>query len=147
LQIEHQLQPMLGLSQETVGVFEDVVFLIVEATGRFERLHRLQGIPLADLRQLAGVQELKELDGEFNIPDSSAPGLDVRVRLPRSPSLLLNLPLERFDLVDFAEAEIFPVDEGFYGPKESFPKPAVAGDGAEFDERLTLPGSPQGIVV
>ena len=58
MQIEEKLQAVLGLAQEAVGVVEDAVLLIGQATGPFEGLHRQQRVALANLGQIAAVEQL-----------------------------------------------------------------------------------------
>ena len=50
LQIEQQLQAVLGLAQEAIGVVEDAIFLIGQAADALEGGQGQQGVALADLR-------------------------------------------------------------------------------------------------
>ena len=79
LQVEHQLQAVLGLAQEAIGVVEDAIFLIGQAAGVFEGCQGQEGVALAELGQVAAVEELQELDGELDVADAAASGLDLGV--------------------------------------------------------------------
>ena len=50
LQIEQQLQAVLGLAEKAIGVVEDAIFLIGQAADAFESLHGQEGVALADAR-------------------------------------------------------------------------------------------------
>ena len=50
LQVEQQLQSVLGLAQEAIGVVEDAVFLIGQAAGLLQRRQRQQRVALAQRR-------------------------------------------------------------------------------------------------
>src|SRR5205807_921494 len=100
LQIEEDLQSMFGLAQKAIGVIERAILLIGEAAGRFERLHRQEGVALADLGQVAAVEELKELNRELNVADAAVSGLDLAAGLSCLRRALFDLALERLDAVD-----------------------------------------------
>src|SRR5260370_28723622 len=77
LQVEHQLQAVFGLAQEAVSIIEHAEFLISEAACSFEGLHGLEGVGLAELGKVAAVEELQELNGEFDVADATVSGLDL----------------------------------------------------------------------
>ena len=79
LQVEQELQAMLGLAQEAVGVVEDAVFLIGQAADVFQGLQGQERVALADVRQVAAVEQLQELDGELDVADAAVAGLDLGV--------------------------------------------------------------------
>ena len=90
-----------------------------QAAGDFQRFQRQQRVPLAHRGQVAAVEQLQELDGELDVADAAAAGLHLRSRRsPTRPALLLDLPLQRLDLVDLGEAEVFAVDERLDGREE-----------------------------
>ena len=75
------------------------------------------------------------------------PVLTSRVASPGAARLLLDRALERLDLVDLGEAEVFAIDERLDGLEELPAELEVAGDGADLDQRLPLPGAAQRVVV
>ncbi len=80
LQIEQQLQPMLDLAQKAIGVVEDAIFLIGQAADSFQGGQGEQRVALANFRQIAAVEELQKLDGELDVADAAAAGLDLACR-------------------------------------------------------------------
>src|SRR5262249_5405453 len=147
LEVEKELQAMLGLAQETIAGFEKVVFLARQAPDLLQRLHGQQRIALANRRQVAAVEELQEMDGEFDVADAAVTGFDLGVADAGPAGLVLDAPLDRLDLVDFGETQILAVDEGLDGAQELLAELLVPGDGPNLDERLALPRAPEGIVV
>src|SRR5207244_837944 len=111
-------QPVLGLAQEAVGVVEEVVLLVGQAADALERLQGEQGVALADLGQVAAVEQLQELDAELDVADAAVAGLDLSVALAGPAGLLLDAALEGLDLVDLGETQIFAVDERLDGADE-----------------------------
>src|SRR5205823_14124022 len=103
LQVEHELEPMLGLTQKAICVFENLIFLGGQAAGLFQRLHGEQSVPLPNLRQIAAVEELEKLNGKLDVPDAAVAGLSLLITDFRSADLLFDAPLERLDLVDFRD--------------------------------------------
>ncbi len=143
LQVEHELQAVLGLAQEAVGVVEDAIFLIGQAADVFEGVQGLEGVALAHVGQVAAVEQLQELDGELDVADAAVAGLDLVVAVAGLPGLLLDAPLQRLDLVDLGDAEILAIDERLDGLQELLAQAQVAGDGADLDQRLPFPGAAQ----
>ena len=83
LQIEQELQAVLGLAQKAIGVVEDAIFLIGQAADVLQGLHGLERVALADLGQVAAVEQLQELDGELDVADAAVAGLDLACRCRR----------------------------------------------------------------
>ena len=67
LAVEEDLQPVLDLTQEAVRVVHDVPFLGAQAADLLEPGDRLERGGVADLRILAAVQQLQELDDELDV--------------------------------------------------------------------------------
>ena len=118
LQVEQQLQAVLGLAQEAVGVVEDAIFLVGQAADLLQGLQGQQRVALADLGQVAAVEQLQELDGELDVADAAVAGLDLGVAVAGPAGLVLDAPLQRLDLVDLGEAEILAIDERLDGLEE-----------------------------
>ena len=77
LQVEHDLQAVLDLAQEAVVVVEDRPLLVRQAADAFQLGDRLERVAGAQLRQIAAVEQLQELDDEFDVADAAVAGLDV----------------------------------------------------------------------
>src|SRR5437016_3380474 len=103
LQIEEDLQAVLGLAQKAIGVVENVVFLIGEAAGSLQSLHGEQRVPLPQFGQVAAVEKLQKLDAELDVADAAVAGLHFGVALTGAARLLFDPALERLDFVDFGE--------------------------------------------
>jgi len=147
LPIEEQLQPVLGLAEEPVGICQDVDLLARQATGDFEGFERRERVPLPYGWQVAAVQQLQELHGVFDVADAAAAGLHVVVVGPRGGRPVLHAALERLHLVDLGETEVLAIDERLDGPDELPAEGQIAGRGADLDERLPFPGSAHRVVV
>ncbi len=147
LQVTHQLQAMLDAAQETIGVLENAIFLVGNATGVSQRLHRLEGIALADLGQIAAVEQLQELDGEFDVADAADAGLDLGVAVAVAVGFLLDAPLQGLDAVNLAGGEILAVDERLDGLEKLLAQAHVAGAGPNLDEGLAFPGAAERVVI
>ncbi len=126
LQVEQELEPVFGLAQETIGIAQDAVFLVGEAADAFQGLERLDGVPLPHFRQVAAVEKLQKLDGELDVADAAVAGLDLRVAGAGPAGLFFHLPLERLDLVDLGEGQVFAVDKWLNGAQELLTQAQVA---------------------
>ena len=160
LQIEEQLQPVLGLPQEAVGLGQSVGFVRREAPGNLQGFERDQRVALPHGREVAAVQELEELHGVLDVADAAAAGLHVGGRDPacrgrgfptfaaaRPARPQFHLSLQRLHLVDLGEAEVLPINEGLDGGEELAAEFEVPGDGPQLDERLPFPGAAARVVV
>src|SRR5690349_11888713 len=122
LQIEQELQTVFDLAQKAIGIVENAILLIGEASHPFQSGQRQQGIALPKFRQVAAVEQLQELEGELNIADAAASGLDLGGADAGLAGLVLDAPLHHLDLVDLGETEIFTVDKRFNGLQELLPQ-------------------------
>src|SRR5437899_12637406 len=147
LQVEHDLEPMLGLAQKSVGILEYLVLLGGQAADLFQRLHGEQSVPLPNLRQVAAVEELEKLNGKLDVPDAAVAGLDFLITDSGPTDLLFDAPLERLDLVDFRETQVLSVYERFDGLEELLTQVQAAGDGPKLDQCLPFPGSTERVVI
>src|SRR5258708_4529274 len=111
LLVEHDLQAVLDLAQEAIGVIESAILRVGQAANLLERPHRLERVGKANVRQVAAVGKLQELDGELDIADAAVPGLDLGVALAELAGLLLDLAFEGLDLVDLRDAQVAAIDE------------------------------------
>src|SRR6516162_2234189 len=76
LQVKQQLQSMFDFTKKSVGILEDAVFLIGQAADALEGGEAEQRVALTQLREIAAVEELQELDGEFDVADTASPGFN-----------------------------------------------------------------------
>src|ERR1700732_2271086 len=97
---------MLRFAQKPISIIQDMVFLGGQTADSLQGLHRQKGVPLANLGQVASVEELQELNGKLDIPDAAMPGLDIRLPRAASPGLVFDPAFEGLDLIDFREAQI-----------------------------------------
>ena len=147
LPIEENLQAVLRPAQKAVGIVEDVIFLVVEAAGFLERLHRQEGIALAHLGQVVAVGELEKLDRELDIANAAVAGLHIGVGRAALGGLLLDAALEDLDFVDLGKAQIFAIYVRLDGGHEGMAEFDIAGHWTNLDEGLPLPGPAERVVV
>ena len=110
--IEHDLQPMLDLAQEAVVVFQDRALLVRQAAGILKLGDGLQRVAGAQLRQVAAVEQLQELDDELDVADAAAAGFHVAIVGPFAFAALFDPPLEGLDAADVGPAEIAAINPG-----------------------------------
>src|SRR5207302_6860031 len=112
-----------------------------------QRLNCQQRVPLTDRREVAAVEELQKLHRELDVADAAAAGLHVAVVGPGVAGLPFDRPLQRLNLVDFAEAKILPVNERLDGLQEFAAEAYIPGDGPGLDEGLPFPGPAHRVVI
>ena len=71
----------------------------------------MQGVGAADLRVLAAVEQLEELDHELDVADPAVARLDLEIGPAGRDRPLLDPPLQGLDLGDLAGAQVAAVDE------------------------------------
>src|SRR5260370_11983699 len=99
LQIEHELQAVLDLTQEPVSIIEYPILGVGQAADALQGGQGLESVALAGIGQIAAVEKLQELDGEFDVADAAVPRLDLRVALAVPPRALLHAPPAGLDLL------------------------------------------------
>ncbi len=147
LQIKQHLQTVLGLAEEAVGLFQQAVLLIGEATSALEREQGRQCAPQPQGRQVPTVGQLQKLNGVFNVADATAPGLHIEVLAAGGFGTGLNPALERLDLVDLGKGQVFAINERLNCLQKFPPQPGIPRHRADLDQGLALPGAAHGIVV
>ena len=116
LLVLHHLQAMFQHAQEAIGLGSSRAAASLtwpRARKRFERGKRGGG---AQARIAPAQDQLLGLDEEFDLADAAAPELDVVAGdgdLAEWPSMGMDLPLDRMDVLDRGEIEIAPPDKGF----------------------------------
>src|SRR4051812_29465105 len=106
LQVAHQLQAVLDAAQESVGVLQYPVFLIGQAPGMSQCLRRLERIALANLGEIAAVEQLQKLNSKFHIADAADARFDLDVASSITVRFLLDATLQSLDAVDFAKGQV-----------------------------------------
>ena len=146
LQIEEDLQAVFDLAQEIVIFVEQDVFLVGQAAALLQLGHGLERIAGSQLRQVAAVEELQELDHELDIAYAAVADLHV-ADLVVAVDLLFDPPLEGLDAADVGPAQVAAIDPGRNLRKEMVAQVQVAGNGPGLDISLPLPSSPANVVV
>ena len=101
----------------------------------------------ADFGQRAAVEQLQELNDEFDVADAAVAGFDVAQVAAFALGALLDAALERLDAGDVGEAEVAAIDPRLEPVEQLAAQVEVAGDRPGFDERLPLPGAALHVVV
>src|SRR5207253_5204373 len=118
-----------------------------QAAYLLEGLQGQEGVALAHFRQVPAVQQLQELDGEFDVVDAAVTGLDLRVTGSCLSRLLFDAPLQGFDLIDFSKTQVFAVHKGLNTLEKGLAQPEISRDGPQLDQGLPLPGAAERVIV
>ena len=87
----------------------------------FQPREGVERIARADLGQRAAVEQLQELDHEFDVADAAVAGFDLAVVGPGALRLLLDAAFERLDARNVGRGQIAAVNPG----RERFQKFAL----------------------
>ena len=68
---------MLDLSQEAIILLEDLPLLHRQAAHPFQLDHRCERLPGPDVLEIAAIEQLQELDAEFDVANAALPRLHV----------------------------------------------------------------------
>ena len=147
LQVEHDLQPVLDLSQEAVVFGQEQSLLVGQAADLFELGDGLQRVRGPQLGQVGAVEKLEELDHELDVPNAAVAGLDVSGVGLLVVRLFLDASLQRLDPGDVGPVQVAAVDPGAQPVEERAAQLEIAGGGSGFDKGLTLPRASAEIVV
>ena len=139
LAVEHGLKPMFDPAEEAIGVDHDPPFLGGQAADDLQPRQGDQGVGVADLGELAAVEQLEELDHELDVANPPPAGLHLDLGGPGRERALLDPPLHRLDLGDLGRSQIPAVDERGDRGEEVGPQRQIPGDRPALDERLALP--------
>src|SRR5437868_13959967 len=107
LQVEHKLQTVLDLAKEAVCLVQNAILGVGQAADALQGRQRLEGAALADLREIAAVEQLQKLNRELDVAYTAVAGLDLCVALPAGAGAVLDAPLQGLDFVNFRNAEVF----------------------------------------
>ena len=105
--------------------------------------------PPAQLRIAAAGDQLLGLDEELDLADAAAAELDVVAGDGDLlvAAMIVDLALDRMDVGDRGEVEVFPPDIGRQLGEEGLAGRDVAGDRARLDQRGALPVLAEALVV
>ena len=79
LAVEQDLEPVLDLAEEAVGVVHDASLVGGQAADLLELGDGRERVGAADLGVLAAVEQLEELDDELDVADPAVAGLDLEL--------------------------------------------------------------------
>ncbi len=147
LQIEHDLQAMLDFSQEGVVFLQEDSLLVRQAAADFQLGDRFQRVAGAQFRQVAAVEQLQKLDGEFDVADAAQAGFDVLQIGALAFHALLDSALERLDAGDVGAAQIAAINPRLELLQEFAAQIQIAGRRTGFHKRLPFPSAAQHVVV
>ena len=111
LQTGGDLQLVLRVAQEEVGVAKFLRPIACEIAVSFEPIERVEGHRGTQPRVASAVNQGERLHDEFEFADAAAPKLDIALDQIRRSQFLLDLPLHRAQLPQRVEVEIAPIDE------------------------------------
>ena len=149
LRVVDHLQPVLEAAQETIIVDQLRRGRGIDPAGSREPAERLAGRADAQLLQSPAPDQLLRLGEEFDLPNPPAAGLDV-VPFHRdfsAAAVRVDLALDRVDVLDGCEVEVFPPDERLQLAQKASSGGAVAGDRTGLDQRCTFPILPDALIV
>ncbi len=109
LQVKHHLQTMLKFSQPFVILRQDSRFSVGQTLDFGQPPNRIQCVGCSNLRKLATIKQLHELDHKFDVSNSSMPCLDIGFTFTCLRRSTFDFSLQRFDATDISTAEISPV--------------------------------------
>ena len=149
LRVVDHLQPVLEAAQETIVVNQLGRGRRIDPADSREPAKCLAGRADAQLLQPAAPDQLLGLCEEFDLPNPSAAGLDVVPFHRYSPAaaVRVDLALDRVNILDGCEVEVFPPDERLQLAQEAAPGGAVAGDRTGLDQRSAFPILPDALIV
>ena len=104
-------------------------------------------LPVRTSGKCAAIEELQELDHEFDVANAAAAGLHVPQVGPFALGPPLDPPLERLDAGDIGEAQVAAIDPGLEPFEQLAAELAVAGDRPGLHVRLPLPGAALRVVI
>ena len=117
------------LRKEAVVFLQQRTLLMRQAAGIFQLRNRFQRVAGAQLRHVAAVEQLQELDHELDIADASLAGLHVRGVFALRERTMLDAALERLDARDVGQGQVATIDPGFEIAKKLFAQVQIAGHG------------------
>ena len=149
LRVVDHLQPVLEAAQETIVVNQLRGGRGIDPAGCREPPECLAGRADAQLLQSPAPDQLLRLGEELDLANAPAAGLDVVPfhRDPPAAAVRVDLALDRVDVLDGCEVEVFPPDEGLQLVQKSSSGGAVAGDRTGLDQRSAFPVLPDALII
>jgi len=142
-----KLEVVFEVPEENVGLGQSGAFLFAQITSGLKGVQGFQGANLADPRVLKAMDELQELDGEFNVANAAITLLDVGLFCALGNGALFEAAFGFSNGGDGSEVELLTISDSFgqgFKPPSQF---GVASDEAGFEQGLSLPGFAPGLVV
>ena len=147
LQVEHDLQAVLDLAQELVVLQQQRAFEVAQAADLFELNDGFHGVAAARVGQVGPVEQLEELDHEFDIADPAMARLDVPLVGARGVGLLLDAAFQGLDAADVGPAQVATIDPWGQPFEEVATQGKVSGHRPSLQVGLPFPGPPAKVVV
>ena len=121
----------------------------IDAAGTCETAQCLASRPNLQLADPAAPDQLLGLGEEFDLPDTAPTGFDIVAFDRDSPAaaMRIDLTLDRVDVLDRREVEVFSPDEGSQFAQKALRGNAIAGDRARLDQGGAFPILPDAFVV
>ena len=134
-----ELQPMLQLAQEDVGLAETGVFFVPEESLVGEAVQRQERVPLSEPGVFSAVLQLQRLHAELQLADAPPSELDVGVRAPLRAQSRVDTVLHRADLEDRVRVGSGGIDQRLDPLDEAAARGQTARSGPRLDQGLALP--------
>ena len=147
LPLVDDLELVLDVAQEAVRVAERRSRLGGDVAAGRQPRQRTERAALLDARVLAAVDELLRLDDELDLADTAAAELHVAGARRRIAQRGVDPLLHRLEVLDGAEVEVAPVDEGVELGEERQAEVAIAADRPGLQPHGALPHLAEGLVV
>src|SRR5260370_14733879 len=132
LRVVDHLQTVLEAAQKAVIVDQFSRGRRIDAAGTRETAQCLASRPNLQLADPAAPDQLLGLGEEFDLPDTAPTGFDIVAFDGDSAAaaMRINLALDRVDVLDRCEVEVFTPDEGPQLTQKALRGNAIAGDRA-----------------
>ena len=149
LRVGDHLQAMLDRPQRAIGGAQFVAGGAVDPAELGQRLQHVERAPPAQFRLAAAGDQLLGLDEELDLANAAAAELDVVAgdRHHGMAAVIVDLALDRMDVGDGREIQVFAPDIGGEVGEEGVAGGLVAGNGARLDERRALPVLAEALVI
>ena len=144
------LHPVLEPPPKAIGVEQGLRLAIAEQTGHHQAWQGARRVALAEIRPLAGVQELQRLHHHLHVADSARAELDVEAGVAERTRRVGRIAEQRTQpphLFDHPGLDAARVDERIERGEQLVAERAIAGRRAGAQPGLPLPGSSERLVV
>src|SRR6266567_1119379 len=141
LRVVDHLQAVLEAAQKAVIVDQFSRSRRIDAAGSRKTAQGIASRSNLQLADPAAPDQLLGLGEEFDLPDTAPTGFNIvgfDVDSPAAP-MRIDLALDRVDVLDRREVEVFSPDEGPQLTQKALRGNAIAGDRARLDQGSAFP--------